>query len=538
MSLEMATRRSALARARTKSRRNSKSAASLVHDKSQRWVEVATDFLNGIIGDEDVKLGRVKRKLATVKRGLVAGKYTSAEGLFEKIIEIAKTNKCPFPLIERCEKAKHSLLRFLKHNATDHVSDLPPNHAAPTHKPKRSKEDMQEKASPSANPKKKRKTRAKSKARSSAKTSSPSPPKTSTYTLTHKRKRKETKSKYNKTKNQLPPTTASNAGLNLAEKNSLDSTRDSTNSNISASTPSIPTHANVDRTRVRENATMPGVGGSTEVSKLPKIVSPTRRVLKRARASIAIPNASEEEGGLKSLEIPGLSNVTASGIGSFFSFDGFGATATTGFKSVNQDTLRMRLLFGSEPLAGVFDGHGKLGHLAAEVCSKVIPEWLGCSLAGEQSNEDAIYGAFEHAQSLLVKIAEYEQNFIRAYQSHLQNLDKPTQPKPEPESEPEPENPPAPPNSSTKASRFRKLRRIFKKSPSYTPTESEGTAVTDSDKRTPTPSPRERESVSEVSKEKKQGVRPLNMDYGSTASLCFLDRSGKRLYIAHVGDSK
>eukprot|EP00954_Amorphochlora_amoebiformis_P019751 1334561-Amorphochlora_amoeboformis.AAC.1 len=150
-----------------------------------------------------------------------------------------------------------------------------------------------QKASPSANPKKKRKTRgetvphmqptsqAKSKARSSAKTSSPSPPKTSTYTLTHKRKRKETKSKYNKTKNQLPPTTASNAGLNLAEKNSLDSTRDSTNSNISASTPSIPTHANVDRTRVRENATMPGVGGSTEVSKLPKIVSPTRRVLKR-----------------------------------------------------------------------------------------------------------------------------------------------------------------------------------------------------------------------------------------------------------------
>eukprot|EP00954_Amorphochlora_amoebiformis_P019752 1334561-Amorphochlora_amoeboformis.AAC.2 len=88
MSLEMATRRSALARARTKSRRNSKSAASLVHDKSQRWVEVATDFLNGIIGDEDVKLGRVKRKLATVKRGLVAGKYTSAEGLFEKIIEV------------------------------------------------------------------------------------------------------------------------------------------------------------------------------------------------------------------------------------------------------------------------------------------------------------------------------------------------------------------------------------------------------------------------------------------------------------------
>mmetsp|Transcript_43891 Transcript_43891/g.73073 ORF Transcript_43891/g.73073 Transcript_43891/m.73073 type:complete len:113 (+) Transcript_43891:132-470(+) len=67
------------------------------------------------------------------------------------------------------------------------------------------------------------------------------------------------------------------------------------------------------------------------------------------------------------------------------------------------------MLTSSHPIIGVFDGHGCLGHSAAQLCKRVLPLVLSSVLVKDDTPEDAAITAFGETQELLLRMAFSEQ---------------------------------------------------------------------------------------------------------------------------------
>mmetsp|Transcript_43899 Transcript_43899/g.73104 ORF Transcript_43899/g.73104 Transcript_43899/m.73104 type:complete len:353 (+) Transcript_43899:132-1190(+) len=136
------------------------------------------------------------------------------------------------------------------------------------------------------------------------------------------------------------------------------------------------------------------------------------------------------------------------------------------------------MLTSSHPIIGVFDGHGCLGHSAAQLCKRVLPLVLSSVLVKDDTPEDAAITAFGETQELLLRMAFSEQK------------------------------------------EYDRLQKRW-------------LAFQSGDKQQDGDSGRAEEEGNLFSKN-----LPVCMDYGTTATLCFLSNNGKQLCIAHAGDSR
>jgi len=176
-------------------------------------------------------------------------------------------------------------------------------------------------------------------------------------------------------------------------------------------------------------------------------------------------------------DIPGVDIQTMSGVSTVekITYAAHGASAKTRFKTVNQDCFLLSTVKSGQPLVTVFDGHGCLGHVAARICCSLMPQVLAASLAAGETPEDAALSAFQEAQQLLLRTASAEQQY---FDSILQ-------------------------------------RQMI---------------------RTMTLSPEENGEQGDT--ERRYHAPHVDVDYGTTATMCFLSSDDQNLCIAHAGDSK
>ena len=105
------------------------------------------------------------------------------------------------------------------------------------------------------------------------------------------------------------------------------------------------------------------------------------------------------------------------------------AYTTTGlFRSLNQDRFSLHCSSQSgAPLVGVFDGHGSLGHAAAAVCARMLPNALlsksKVQIAGSQPLENVarikmhVEAAYASVNQTLLDVASAEREFVRKLKS-------------------------------------------------------------------------------------------------------------------------